>query len=36
MNKPEVVYIVEWFGRGLKKLSQNITKDKKGLQKYIG
>jgi hypothetical protein len=35
MNKPEVVYIVEWFGRGLKKLSQNITKDKKGLQKYI-
>jgi hypothetical protein len=35
MNKPEVVYIVEWFGRGLKKLSQNITKDRKGLQKYI-
>ena len=32
---PEVVYIVEWFGRGPTKLSQNITKDRKGLQKYI-
>ena len=32
---PEVVYIVEWFGRGQTKLSQNITKDRKGLQKYI-
>ena len=35
MNEPEVVYIVEWFGRGGSKLSQNITKDKEGLQKYI-
>lgn len=35
MNEPEVVYIVEWFGRGLRKLSQNITKDRNGLQKYI-
>ena len=32
---PEVVYIVEWFGRGPTRLSQNITKDRKGLQKYI-
>ena len=35
MNNPEVVYIVEWFGRGPTRLSQNITKDRKGLQKYI-
>ncbi len=35
MNEPEVVYIVEWFGRGPTRLSQNITKDRKGLQKYI-
>lgn len=35
MSNPEVVYIVEWFGRGPTRLSQNITKDRKGLQKYI-
>ena len=35
MIEPEVVYIVEWFGRGPTRLSQNITKDRKGLQKYI-
>lgn len=34
-SNPEVVYIVEWFGRGSTKISQNITKDRKGLQKYI-
>lgn len=32
---PEVVYIVECFGRGHVILSQNITTDKKGIQKYI-
>jgi len=35
MNELKVVYIVEWFGRGPTRLSQNITKDRKGLQKYI-
>lgn len=35
MNEVEVVYIVEWYGGGLKRISQNITKDRKGLQKYI-
>lgn len=35
MNKLKVVYVVEWFGRGPTRLSQNITTDRNGLQKYI-
>lgn len=35
MSNPKVVYLVKWFGRGHIILSQNITTDRRGIQKYI-